>query len=305
MPGKRELLMASSGFLAAGTQEQEGKVIDQALRAGVVISALDSKGLYGEAVPGTRPTDTGSVPLSSPAQIAQYLKWTKFETVELPFRLQTLNEPVENLAESTGGLFYQNNNDLSAGFRELGNPPDVSYRLGFRPDDVTPDGGFHKLKVTLANVKGHYSLQARPGYFAPNGTRAVESLQTKIDRAILAEDTVAEFPVGIAVQRKGLTTLSVIVNVDISKLRFVKQGDRELQRIVFTTALIDANGNMTAKEGMMELALKDNTYQRLRSTGVSAVVTLPVLPGVYKLRQVSEEAMDGKLACSTHPIKVQ
>jgi hypothetical protein len=130
-------------------------------------------------------------------------------------------------------------------------------------------------------------------------------LQSKIDSEILAENTVADLPVGIAV-RQVKATLSVTVTVDISKLRFTNQGDRQIQRIAFTTALIDARGNIAAaKEGVMDLALTEATYNRLASSGLNAVVTLPVSPGTYKLRQVVEEAVDGKMACSTHSIAIQ
>ena len=55
----------------------------------------------------------------------------------------------------------------------------------------------------------------------------------------------------------------------------------------------------------MDLALTDATYQRLSSKGVNAIITLPASPGLYKLRQVAEEAVDGKLACSTHSIEIK
>jgi len=290
MPGRRELLMASSGFLAVSLQQQKDKVIGRALRAGVVISALDSKQLFVEAS-------------ADPLRKSQYMGG--YETAELPFRVQAMNEAMANLAESTGGVLYQNNNDLAAGFRKLAGEPEVTYRLSFRPDSVAQDGEYHKLKVSLVHAKTYYTMQARPGYFAPNEKAEAESLQSKIDREMLADSTVAGFPVGIAVRQTN-TTLSVIVSVDVSKLRFVKRGGRLVQRIVFTTALIDAQGRFAAaKEGQMDLALTETTYKRLASSGVNAIVSLAVPAGVYKLRQVSEEAVDGKLACSTHSIEIK
>lgn len=194
--------------------------------------------------------------------------------------------------------FLHGNNDLTAGFRKLGKAPEFTYRLSFRPEDVAPDGSYHKLKVT---AKG-YTVEARPGYFAANGA---ESLQAKIDREILAEDTLAEFPVGLAVEQ-GKDAVTVIVSVDISKLRFSLQGDRQVQKIAFTTALFDAQGKMAAaKEGTMDLSLTEATFKRLAATGVNARITLAVPAGVYKLRQVSEEGLDGKVACSSHSIEVK
>jgi VWFA-related protein len=296
MQGRRELILASSGFLAVSMQEEKDRIIDRAIRAGVVINALDSKGLYVEAPPGSRPEDAVGYPTGGAAAARGAQNWNTFETTEVPFRLDTLNEPMANLAEATGGVFYHNNNDLNAGFRQLGGEPQVTYRLGFRPEGVAADGSYHKLKVA---VKG-YTVQARAGYFAPSG----ESLQAKIDREILAEDTVAGFPVGIAVQQaKG--ALAVIVSVDISKLHFTKQGNRSVQKIAFTTALFDAQGKLAAaKEGTMDLSLTEATFKRLSASGVNAKITFQVPVGRYRLRQVAEDG-DGKIACSSHAIEVR
>jgi VWFA-related protein len=296
MPGKREIIMASSGFLAGTMQAQKDQVIERALRAGVVISALDSKAIFGEEPAGLRPEDpVGYNPTPAGRQAAGN-QW-KYQTIETPLRLDELNEPMWNLAEGTGGVFFHNNNDLTAGFRKLGDPPEVTYRLSFRPEEDATDGAYHKLKVTAKK----YSVQARPGYFAPGA----QSLQEKIDREILAEDTVAEWPVGIAVQ-PAKDGISVIVSVDISKLRFSQQGDRQVQKIAFTTALFDAQGKMAAaKEGTMDLSLTEATYKKLLAAGVNAKVTFEVPAGKYKLRQVAEEGLDGKIACSSHAVEVQ
>lgn len=292
MPGRRELLLASSGFLAMSQRELKDKIINRALQAGVVINALDSKGICSEAQPGVRPQDSG---FTETGTQMYNNAWIKFETTEMPLRIETLNEPMGTLAEGTGGTFYHNNNDLAAGFRKLGNPPEVTYRLSFRPDGVT-DGSYRKLKVTVKN----YEVQARPGYFAPRA----DSSQSKIDREIMADDTEEGFPVAIALQQQK-DDVSVIVSVDVSKLQFTRQGDRQAQRIAFTTALFDAQGRMAAaKEGAIELALTEATYKGLGSKGVTAKVTFQVPAGKYKLREVLEDAA-GRIACSSHAIEVK
>ena len=98
----------------------------------------------------------------------------------------------------------------------------------------------------------------------------------------------------------------VIVHVDISKLGFAKQNDRDNQQISFLAAFFEAQGKMvTAKEGRMDLALKPETYDRLVKEGVNAELTLQMPPGVYKLRAVVGEAVKGDIAASTYPIDVR
>jgi hypothetical protein len=64
-------------------------------------------------------------------------------------------------------VFIHNNNDLNAGFHELGIAPGVTYRLAFKPEDVVPDGRFHAVKVKV-NGTGSQSVTALPGHFAPS-----------------------------------------------------------------------------------------------------------------------------------------
>ena len=76
------------------------------------------------------------------------------------------------LASSTGGVFFQHNNNLDEGFRRTGGVPEFLYVLGFSPQKL--DGKFHKLKVTL-NAAGKIQVQARRGYYAvePTGGKSV------------------------------------------------------------------------------------------------------------------------------------
>jgi hypothetical protein len=228
----------------------------------------------------------------------------------LGLRAETMNEPLAAIAEGTGGIFFHNNNDLYAGFLELAAPPQVAYRLSFRLHDGPYDGSYHKLKVTLVNAR-YASVQARPGYFAPTEKPAsdTESARPKFDQEVMAKDTVEDFPIVINSQNgklpSGETTVSVVVNVDISKLTFTKQKDRKTQKIRFVSALMDQQGSIvTAKEAAMELAFKEDTYNRFAKTGLNAKLTLQVPPGVYNLREVVEDA-EGKLACSTRSIEIR
>ena len=221
-----------------------------------------------------------------------------------------VNTAMADLAQGTGGVFFHNNNDLNAGFHQLGLPPEVTYRMSFNPDGVITDGSYHKLKVKLVH-SGSYSVEARPGYFAPEKTAAaIDTPQSKLDREVMASDTLTGVPAGLSVQlgKPSATqrTLSVIVHLDVSKLAFSAQNGRKTQRITFVTALLDSQGKMVAaKQGRMELALRDATYESLARTGVNAKLSFEVAPGVYSLREVIEEAVNSNLASSTNSVDLR
>lgn len=71
-----------------------------------------------------------------------------------------------DFAYATGGRFFHNSNELEGGLKQLGNAPEVSYVLGFSPQNPKLDGHFHTIKVTVTG-KPKYAIQARRGYFAP------------------------------------------------------------------------------------------------------------------------------------------
>jgi VWFA-related protein len=308
--GTRVLLMASSGFAAGTLEPQENRIIDQAVRAGVVINALVTKGLYNELMPGERFDDDPAPQKAAYTVLPGYQRWAKAEAAEVAERPMVMDEAMGNLSQGTGGVLFHNNNDLNAGFRETSVAPEVTYRMSFSPEGVMADGGYHKLQVKLAQAAS-YSVEARPGYFAPEEV-AVEKLKESLDKEVIGLDSLAGVAAGVALRMEksgsseGERSLQVIMHLDVSKLEFAKQNDRQNQRITFVAAFFDQQGKMvTAKEGRMDLALKPETYDRLAGTGVNAELTFQMPPGVYKLRAVVAEAVKGGIAASTYPIDVR
>ena len=58
------------------------------------------------------------------------------------------------LADGTGGIVFQNNNDLREGYLRTTQPPEFIYMLGFSPQNLKMDGAYHNLKVSLTLKNG-------------------------------------------------------------------------------------------------------------------------------------------------------
>jgi VWFA-related protein len=304
MPGARVLVMTSSGYFGQTFEPQQHAIIDHAIHAGVVINAMEAKGLYDEPPPFTRPDD----PQFQDGQQRASLRWSTEETKALPDRLQVVDSSMADIAHGTGGEFFHNNNDLALGFRELSVPPEVTYRLSFKPEGVAPDGSYHKLKVSLVHA-GTYTVETRPGYFAP-AEKPADDARSKLESEVVGAGTLSDVPAGLTVQLKKPSAnervLSVIVRVDATKLAFGKQDGRKTQKITFVSALLDAQGKVvTAKEGSMDLALTPETYDRLAKSGLNAELTFQVAPGVYWLREVVQEGVNGSLSSSTNSVDLR
>jgi VWFA-related protein len=112
------------------SEHREYEVIDRAVCSHVIISTLDTRGVYTEE-----------------NEVADENILSEF-------------------ADGTGGNFFHNNNDLDEGLRRVASPPEFVYQLGFYPKDLQEDGKYHHLKVKIAGTD-KLSVSARGGYFAP------------------------------------------------------------------------------------------------------------------------------------------
>ncbi|HEY6370578.1 MAG TPA: VWA domain-containing protein [Candidatus Sulfotelmatobacter sp.] len=148
-PGGRSIVLVSPGFLTqtVDTRQALAELIDGALRSDIVVNTLDVRGL---STPVPAPN------ANHPSNAVERSRLDREEALER-------SDVLADLAYSTGGTFFHNNNDLDEGFRRTADTPEYIYVLGFSPQKL--DGKFHKLKVSL-NGPEKFTVQARQGYYA-------------------------------------------------------------------------------------------------------------------------------------------
>lgn len=318
LPGQRSIVLVSPGFLTQSMKMRITEIADHALRAGVIINALDSRGLYAPVALGdasskvlvldpaaTRPRSSNSqslLPLSGQA----LLGWqTQVQTLELGLD----SDVMAQLAEDTGGVFFQNSNDYATGFRVVGALPEVYYVLGFSPENPKFDGRFHSLKVTLA-LKGVYTLQARRGYFAPRGPQESERAEHReLEDAVFNVQDVSDFPLDVQTQffktAPRQARLSILMHVDLRALSFHKENGKNLKELTFVTALFDHDGKyLEAKQKVLELHVQDTNLKRLLREGITGKETFDVKPGAYLVREVVRDAEEGRMSTVSRRVKV-
>lgn len=288
-PGSRLLLLASGGFLSGSLEREQEDIIARALRGEVMVNSLDAKGLFT--------ADAIDVPPGGNAQSVSRMQILGTQAKD------QANDALVYMAESTGGLFFNNNNDLDLGFRQLAMLPEVTYLLAFSPDSV-PDGKFHKLSVRLTSADGR-SVQARPGYFAVMDAPAPPAPERRLDREVLADTVMHEVPASLTA-RSGKVDgdkpgLIGVVHFDLKRIPQIS-GTKHL---TFIAALLDERGGfVTGREGVVDLALKGTTLARLADDGINVRLQIEAPPGTYRLRFVIEDASDGKLTASTQAVTV-
>jgi VWFA-related protein len=278
MPGRRVLVMTSAGFLTLSLQREQQKVIEEALRASVVINSLDSTGL------DPRPSGFG----------------THFN----------MSFPMADLASETGGKFIHDNNDLEGGMRALSAVPPISYVLGFSPEDLKANGSKHGLKVKLTEP-AHMTVSSRPAYYAPSPELTpTEKRFRKLEQSVMTAENPTEIPVEFTATpdklASGETSLKVLVHVDINKLPFQILSERHTERLIFITALFDEkNQFLTGVQGVMDLRLKDVTLKQLSTQGLDAKLSISAPAGSYRVRQVVQEAVGGHISAISRGVTIR
>jgi VWFA-related protein len=280
--GDRNIILVSPGFFTAfDLQPYKTEIVDLAIRANVVISALDGRGLYA-VVPGG---DVGRRAYDIDA-----------EKMKLAYQSQEAfvqDEVLRELVDGTGGIFFHNSNDMAAGFRSVPARPDFSYTLGFSPQNLKPDGSFHQLKVTLKDHPGKLNVQARRGYVAPRP--GPKSAKQEIEDALWSRKEINDLPVELETQVSRLdhkgAQIAVLARVNLKKLHFRTADGRHCNDLTVAVSMFDRKGNyLTGIEETLEMRFKEETFTaKLGGPPVTLTTKFDVTPGSYLVRLVARD----------------
>jgi len=290
MPGQRVLVFVSPGFLQTTIQSEASELVDRATRANIVINTIDARGLYAPDVMGD---------ISSPSQ--DTFRTAGYKSSYRVAAQSAQDDVMAQLADGTGGTFFHNRNDVDAAMREAGAAPALSYLLGFSPQNLKIDGRYHALRVSLAN-KEKFKIQARHGYFAPRSIAdPAEATKEEIREALFSQEEIRDLPVELQTQffKKGEAEakLAVLTRLDVKGIRFKKAEGRNNDRLTIVTGIFDENGNyITGGEKIIEMKLRDTTYDRLSRSGFTVKSSFDVKPGTYLVRLVVRDNEGAQMA---------
>jgi VWFA-related protein len=301
LPGQRSMVVVSAGFLTDTLRFELSQISDRALRAGVIINALDARGLWTD--PAT--TDASKRDFADTMNPAS--RGQKNLMILESARRQT--DGMQELALDTGGVFFNNNNDLETGFRRTSGLPEAYYLLAFSPQNLKLDGAFHPLQVKVLALKG-LQVQARKGYYAPR--KPVDpTVQEKeeIQEAVYSKDETHELPIDVHTQyfMKNETDarISVLTHIDLRELHFRKQEDRNLDNLIFVAVVFDQDGHeIIGQEKSLELRLRDLSLQRYQQTGITIRTSFDVKPGTYLVRAVVRDAESGEISGLNRTVEI-
>ena len=298
MPGQRTIILASPGFITNyDVLQDKTDILDRAIRSNVIISAVDARGLY---------TDP-EFDASRPSPTSAYTGRMKGNYDRDAARAQA--DVLAELSMGTGGSFFENNNDLEAGFKKVAAPPEYVYILGFSPQNLKLDGSFHALKVSLKEPAG-LSSQARKGYYAPKRlTDAQETAKEELREALFSREEMHELPVELHTQyfkpSDVKASVTVVTHVDLKHLKLRKVEGRNHNILTIVSALFDRNGNyVTGNQKTVELRLKDDTVEKRADSGFSVRSSFDVKPGTYLIRLVVRDGEGQNMSAANGAVEI-
>ena len=297
MPGQRSIVLVSPGFLTLEDHPAVTELIDRAARWSIVISSLDARGLYNNSLP-----DASRITYNVQAETLMH----EYERTNSDLQADVLGE----LADGTGGAFFHNNNNLKAGFQRVADTPEYIYVLGFSPENLKPDGAYHKLKVTLAATTGGLGVQARRGYFAPKHVAdSATEAKSQIEDALFSREVIHDIPFDVHTQFFKTADfdakLTVLSRVDIRHLPFKKVDNRNTDDLTVVVGLFDRNGNfIQASEKSLEMRLRDVTLQTKLGSGVTIRHSFDVKTGGYVIRVVLRDTQGQLLAAENSSVEI-
>jgi VWFA-related protein len=290
MPGQRVLVLVSPGFLSTTLQSEASEMVDRATRGNIVINTIDARGLYTPDVGG----DIADPPRDT-------FRTAGYKTTYRVSAQLAQEDVLAQLADGTGGKFFHNRNDVDEAMREAGAAPEISYLLGFSPQNLKIDGRFHALKVALTS-KEKFDIQARHGYFAPKTVNdPAEATKQEMQEALFSQEEIRDLPVELQTQffkkDEAQARLAVLAHFDVKGIHFQKVQGRNNDQLTIISGIFDENGNfVTGLSKVVEMKLLDTTYTRLSHSGFTVKTSFDVKPGTYLVRLVVRDAMGAQMA---------
>lgn len=297
-PGQRIVVMVSPGFFTIDPIYYPDKqdILDRAIRANVIINAMDARGLY------TDPTLDVSRPSTGGGR-------GRGSSVSALTRASIRSDVLAELASGTGGSFFENSNDYDEGFRRLAAAPEYVYMLGFTPQNLKNDGSFHALRVVV-KPSNNLNLQARRGYYAPKRLEdAEETARQEIEAALFSREDLQELPIDLHTQffkvDSDIGRMTVLLRLNLKLFKFRKSDGRNNNTVTMVTGVFDRDGNyLQGIKKVLELHLKDDTLANRLNRGATIKTNFDLRPGTYLVRQVVRDAEGQQMSAANAAVVI-
>lgn len=301
VPGRKNVVWVTTAFpvysLALGVDwRPEMERAAQALNnANVALYAVDARGLMGVIAGGLAPIMPADAPTRLPASPRTINLMMQRPEVTDPSGLRT----EQMLSGLTGGLtFFNKSNAIEESIGTAVADGDVTYTLGFYPDQNTQDSKSHAIKVRVG--RGGIQLRYRTTYFArregdPGDAAPTleQILREPLDSAQI--ELRAEAHPDPARPR----ILHLKVNIDLHDIAFTHENSRQTGTIDLSFYLEGTHRYFTKP---LHIEIPDARFDDVLSKGLDAIAPVDITGGVGALRIVAQDKSTGAAGSLAIPL---
>jgi VWFA-related protein len=189
LPGRKSVVLFSDGFGKVGaegeyeTQRAFHRLVDRANRSGTVIYTMQATGLETRQLGAQDAPDLGHSAKSANEELNKQTHVGVHFGRDEASNIHQLN--LAYLADKTGGLAYENGNDLNWGLDRVLEDQAGYYLLGYHPSESTLQGtngklDFHRIQVIVTRAGLH--VRSRSGFFGETDDETLAKHTTPIEQ---------------------------------------------------------------------------------------------------------------------------
>ena len=288
---QKSLVLFSGGFLHQGFHYHLERLVDVALKTGVILNTIQATGM-----------DTS--PMYDVSE-----ETTLFESLLMTDHLMQLRRIVlEYLAKTTGGIFFRDNGDLVAGLRKVVDQQFSYYVLSYATPPKKPDGNYYRLRVKVS--RPGVRVTHRKGFYAPKERLSPEEQKKReMLEAMRAPTDLSEIPLQMSYHgsRLGPDTyrLEIVTRVGFKDLPFLVEDGKRINRINLAVVAFDAKDEYVGgDEKAWNFKLGDGSYQALLKSGMTSKVVLEVPAGRYQVKVAARENLNAGLGSLRRTVEI-
>jgi len=228
--------------------------------------------------------------------------------------LRLSQDSLRVLAASTGGFAAVNRNDLDSAFDRIVVENSSYYMLGFYSTNERRDGRFRKLEVRMKrpglrvrNRSGYYEARGRAPA-PPTASSSPAVLAPAVSAALGSPLPTAGVPIKVfAAPYKGTApdaAVALAFEIDVRNLDFVEKDGTFTEQVDVAYSAVNNNGKVFPGERhTITLAMKPDTYERVKTRGLRVLSQTSLPPGRYQMR-VAAGNKSGKAGSVLYDLEV-
>ena len=306
LPGRKSIVLFSEGIaLPTAVQRLFVGVTDAANRANVSIYTMDAAGLRAESDQAKIRDQVNSMGAGGAGILGGGKVGGGALSQSLEYNEDVLRQDPRNglsgLARDTGGVAFDNTNNLRQGFDRVESDLRNYYLIGYSPTNEKFDGKFRTIdvKVTRPGV----TIAARRGYFAvrDTGGAPVNEWEAPALGALESKPVPNAFPVRAAAllfpERDRLGLVPVVVDFKTAPLSFSAAADGKTYAADFAVLVrfLDSQNQVVKKVSQhYELNGPLAELERAKQGEVLFYKESELPPGVYAMETIVYDTPSGK-----------